>query len=84
MIYMRGDRGDFERWHELGNAGWGWADVLPYFRKSENFVGGESPLHGTGGPLAVSTQCSPPILAHAFIAAAVECGRPENQDFNGP
>jgi len=83
MVYMRGDRGDFDHWRDLGNDGWGWADVLPYFKKSEDFVEGDSPLHGQGGPLTVSRQTSPHPLALAFVDAAVACGHRRNVDFNG-
>jgi choline dehydrogenase len=83
MVYMRGDPADFEHWCELGNEGWGWKDVLPYFLKSENFVGGDSEWHGRGGPLTVSPQALPHPLSHAFVEAAVACGHPRNPDFNG-
>ena len=83
MVYMRGDRGDFERWRELGNSGWGWDDVLPYFQKSEGFITRTFRLHGGDGPLTVSPQASPHPLARAFVEAAVECGHPFNPDLNG-
>jgi hypothetical protein len=83
MVYMRGDRGDFDHWRDLGNEGWGWADVLPYFKKSEDFVEGVSIWHGRNGPLTVSAQTSPHPLALAFVDAALACGHRRNPDFNG-
>lgn len=83
MIYIRGDPRDFDHWRDLGNEGWGWSDVLPYFIKAEDQARGASSLHGVGGPLAVSDQASPSPLAHAFVDAAVACGHRRNPDFNG-
>ena len=59
QMYVRGHRSDFDGWAELGNSGWSFADVLPYFRRSEDQERGEDELHGVGGPLAVSDQRSP-------------------------
>src|SRR5882724_11594381 len=53
-IYIRGCRGDYDHWAYLGNAGWDYAGVLPYFKKSEDYWGGAGPWHGSGGPLAVT------------------------------
>ena len=83
MIYMRGQPQDYDRWAELGNDGWAFADVLPYFRKSENFEPGAGPLHGHGGELNVAAQRSPHPLSHAFIEAARQCQFAFNPDFNG-
>ncbi len=83
LIYMRGQREDYDRWRDLGNAGWGYADVLPYFRKSENQARGADDYHGTGGPLAVTDPPETHPLAEAYLAAAEECGYPRNPDFNG-
>jgi choline dehydrogenase len=83
MIYMRGDPHDYDHWRDLGNAGWGWEDVLPYFLKSEDFVEGESRWHGRGGALTVSPATAPHPLARAFVEAAAACGHPRNADFNG-
>lgn len=83
MIYIRGDRYDFDHWKALGNEGWGWSDVLPYFIKSEDQARGASALHGVGGPLKVSDQVSPHRLSLAFVEAAVACGHRRNPDFNG-
>ncbi len=56
MIYMRGQAADYDHWRQLGNPGWGWDDVLPYFRRSEDHCDGESPLHGAGGEWRVERQ----------------------------
>ena len=83
MIAMRGDPMDFDHWRNLGNPGWGWEDVLPYFKRLEDHVLGPSPLHGSGGPLTVSAQTSTNPITQAFIRAAVACGHRPNHDFNG-
>jgi choline dehydrogenase len=83
LLYIRGQREDYDRWRNLGNGGWGYADVLPYFRKSEDQQRGADEYHGTGGPLAVSDPPQPHPLADAYLAAADECGYPRNADFNG-
>ena len=83
MIAMRGDPMDFDHWCSLGNAGWGWSDVLPYFKRMEDHVLGASAHHGVGGPLAVSSQISTNPITQAFIQAAVACGHHPNHDFNG-
>lgn len=83
MIYMRGAARDFDHWRSLGNEGWGWSDVLPYFIRSENQSRGSSALHGTGGPLTVSDPDAPHRLSLAFVEAAVACGHRRNPDFNG-
>src|SRR6266702_8679254 len=54
MIYTRGDRTDYDRWRDLGNEGWGYEDILPYFKKSETWSGGETDVHGGSGPLKTS------------------------------
>jgi choline dehydrogenase len=82
MIYMRGQAQDYERWRQLGNLGWGWEDVLPLFRKSENYYGPEGPFHSTSGELRVERQrLSWPIL-DAVREAAEELGVPQVDDFN--
>lgn len=83
MIYMRGDSRDYDHWRDLGNMGWGWSDVLPYFLKSQDQQRGASALHGVDGPLAVSDQVSPNRVSRAFVDAAVACGHRRNPDFNG-
>ncbi len=82
QVYLRGDRADYDRWAELGNPGWDYDTVLPYFRKSEDRRGDPSPFHGRGGPLPVADLRDPNVLTHAFVAAAVECGIPHRHDFN--
>jgi len=83
LIYIRGQAEDFDHWRQLGNAGWSFEDVLPYFRKSEDNERGADELHGAGGPLGVSDIRDHHPLAAAFIEAAVQCGYPRNDDFNG-
>ena len=84
LLYIRGQHEDFDHWRQLGNTGWAFADVLPYFRRAEDQQRGADDLHGSGGPLAVSDVCEPHPLCEAFIAAAQQCGVPRNDDFNGP
>ena len=83
LIYIRGQREDFDDWKNLGNPGWGFDDVLPYFKKSEDQERGADEWHGTGGPLTVSDVKDTHPLAEAFIAAGVAAGIPRNDDFNG-
>lgn len=83
MIVIRGDPHDFDHWRDLGNPGWGWRDVLPYFIRSEDHVLGASARHGAGGPLAVTAQTAPNPISQAFVDAAVACGHRRNLDFNG-
>lgn len=83
LLYVRGQREDYDRWRQLGNAGWGYDDVLPYFRKAEDQARGPDDYHGVGGPLPVSDSRCPDPLSEAFITAAHETGIPINKDFNG-
>jgi choline dehydrogenase len=83
LIYIRGQRQDFDLWRQMGNTGWSYDDVLPYFRKAENQEDGASRYHGAGGPLCVSNLRTDHPLHDAFIAAAQEAGYPYNRDFNG-
>lgn len=83
MIYARGHASDYDAWAADGNPGWGWADVLPYFKRAEHNERGADAWHGTGGPLNVKDLTSPnPFGAH-FVAAGREAGFPVNPDFNG-
>ena len=84
MLYIRGHRADYDEWNKMGCSGWSFADVLPYFKRSENNQRGASDLHGTGGPLQVGEQQSPRPISNAFVEAAIESGIPRNDDFNGP
>ncbi|MBR0830421.1 choline dehydrogenase [Bradyrhizobium manausense] len=83
LLYVRGQHEDYDRWRQLGNVGWGYDDVLPYFKKAENQARGASEYHGAGGPLPVSDMILTDPLSKAFIDAAVETGVPFNPDFNG-
>jgi choline dehydrogenase len=83
LIYIRGQAEDFNVWRQLGNTGWSFEEVLPYFRKSEDNERGADQFHGIGGPLAISDLCDRHPLAEAFVEAAVQCGHPRNDDFNG-
>ena len=83
LLYVRGQREDYDRWAALGNRGWGYADVLPYFKQSEDQERGADAYHGVGGPLKVSDlRLRRPIADH-FIAAAQQIGIPLNPDYNG-
>jgi len=84
LLYIRGQAEDFNHWRQLGNAGWSFTDVLPYFRRAEDQERGEDELHGVGGPLAVRDVSEPHPLCEAFIAACEEAGIPRTDDFNGP
>jgi choline dehydrogenase len=81
MIYARGERHDYDRWRALGNIGWGYDDVLPYFRKSEDNERGADACHGAGGPMAVS-DTPRHELAEAFFGAAEQAGYARTMDFN--
>ncbi|WP_428827931.1 GMC family oxidoreductase [Azonexus sp. IMCC34842] len=82
LLYIRGQARDYDEWRDLGNAGWGWDDVLPYFRRAEDQARGADQFHGAGGPLGVSDPSVRHPLSEAFIAAAGEAGFPARDDFN--
>ncbi len=84
LVYIRGQAADYDHWRQLGNVGWAWDDVLPYFKRSEDQVRGADDLHGVGGPLAVQDLRMEHPICEAFVAAAQEIGIPLNKDFNGP
>ena len=84
LVYIRGQREDYDHWRQLGNEGWSFDDVLPYFRKSEDQERGADAYHGAGGPLAVSDRKTPHPLCDAFIESAAALGYPRTDDFNGP
>jgi choline dehydrogenase len=83
LLYIRGQAEDFDHWRQLGNAGWSYADVLPYFKKAEDQERGADDFHGVGGPLAVSDVCEPHPVCEAFLEAVEQAGLPRNADFNG-
>jgi choline dehydrogenase len=83
MAYIRGNANDFDQWRDMGNVGWGYTDVLPYFKKAECQQRGASMYHGASGPLHVSDPRSPNVLSRTFIAAGKEIGLAHNDDFNG-
>ena len=83
QIYIRGQAEDFNHWRQLGNVGWSFDDVLPYFLKAEDNERGADEFHGAGGPLAVSDLRDRHPLAQAYVEAALQCGHPRNDDFNG-
>ena len=82
MVYIRGQHQDYDAWLSLGNKGWGWDDVLPYFRKSETNQFGVSHWHGGKGPLAVSSMQAHPICQY-YLEAGRQLGEQINPDFNG-
>ncbi len=83
MIYMRGHRDNYDVWRDAGNAGWGYADVLPYFKRSENNSRGADAYHAVGGPLDVTDVAVNPMSELLVQAAATALGVRENRDFNG-
>ena len=83
MLYVRGHRLDYDGWAQLGNRGWSYDDVLPYFKKSENRENNTSEFHGVGGPLNVADMRERNELLDAVIEAAEEAGYPRNEDYNG-
>ena len=83
MIYIRGNRLDYDQWRDLGNDGWGYDGVLPYFRKSENNERLADEYHGTGGPMNVTEQVAHNPISKGFVRAAQSIGIPFSHDFNG-
>nr|WP_294514256.1 choline dehydrogenase [uncultured Rhodopila sp.] len=83
MIYMRGNAADYDQWRQLGNEGWDYDSVLPYFRKAEDNERGADAYHGAGGPLRVSNQPYEWEIAKALLEACQQAGIPFNPDFNG-
>lgn len=85
MVYVRGQARDYDLWEEAGCEGWGYRDLLPYFRKLESYQGGADQWRGAEGPITVhdiDTQAHP--LSHAYVKAAEKAGHNRNPDFNGP
>jgi choline dehydrogenase-like flavoprotein len=83
MIYIRGNRVDYDDWAAEGCEGWSYVEVLPYFKRAEDNERGEDAYHGVGGPLAVSDSRSMSPLVDAMLEAAVQAGHPLNPDLNG-
>jgi len=83
MIYMRGHSSDYDGWRQMGAAGWGYADVLPYFRRMESSWRGAGRYHGDGGPLAVTPVTGSHLLSEPIRRAAVAAGFPESDDLSG-
>ena len=82
LLYIRGQSRDYDYWRQLGNVGWSWEDVLPYFKKSEDNQRGENVFHGKGGPLSVEDMRVKMKVLDTFIDAAEEFGFPRQPDFN--
>ena len=82
MLYIRGQAQDYDGWRDAGNAGWGWDDVLPYFKKMEDHQNGESDFHGVGGPIAVTDTLPSNDSSYKFLAAAAATGIPHIPDLN--
>jgi choline dehydrogenase len=82
MIYVRGQPEDFDHWGQLGNRGWTWDDVLPFFRKAENWEGKEDAVHGKGGPLFTSHGRDKPLLCRAAVEAGRQLGLEYREDVN--
>ena len=85
LVVSRGNAGDYDHWAQLGNQGWSYADCLPYFKKLEDFPGGDPAYRGTGGPIGVTLnpppeQMSP--IARAWIEGGLQAGFPFNKDVN--
>jgi choline dehydrogenase len=84
LLYVRGQSHDFDVWRQLGNAGWSFADVLPYFKRAEGQERGPDELHGADGPLGVSDLRMTNPVCEAFVKSCVAQGIPFTRDFNGP
>ena len=82
LLYVRGQPQDFDHWRRLGNAGWSWSDVLPYFRRAENWEGGAADERGVGGPLNVSENNVNREIIDAWVEAATAAGYRRTFDYN--
>ncbi|MFC7060103.1 GMC family oxidoreductase [Halovenus salina] len=82
MIYIRGHPSDYDGWAKLGNDGWGYDDIVPYFKRAEHFEPGDGEYHGEGGPLNVAEQVEPHPVSEALVEAMAEVGIDHNPDFN--
>ena len=83
MMYVRGNPHDYDRWRSIGNPGWGYQEVLPYFKKSEHSSRGASEFHGVDGELSVTDLTTPAVVSQRFVDACVSTGYHDNPDFNG-
>ncbi|HSF92165.1 MAG TPA: GMC family oxidoreductase N-terminal domain-containing protein, partial [Paracoccaceae bacterium] len=83
LLYVRGQAQDYDRWRQMGNAGWGWDDVLPLFKRAENNERGADEYHGNEGPLSVSNMRIQRPITDAWVAAAQAAGYKFNPDYNG-
>tara|TARA_R110000787_G_scaffold32370_1_gene85564 strand:- start:5839 stop:7473 length:1635 start_codon:yes stop_codon:yes gene_type:complete len=83
MVYIRGHAGDYDQWGQMGLKGWSYADVLPYFKRSEAYEGGDNAFHGGAGPLRVSESPMSSPIYRAFIQAGEQAGYKLTDDFNG-
>ena len=84
MIYVRGEPREFDHWRGLGNTGWGYDDLLPYFKRMESFAGGDANLRGRNGPIGVTSLANDPQpLGTAFVEACQQAGIPKAADYNG-
>jgi choline dehydrogenase-like flavoprotein len=84
MVYIRGNRADYDEWAAQGCTGWGYDDLLQYFKRAEDNERGANDFHGSGGPLPVSDGRARSATCAAFLEAAEAFGLPANADFNGP
>ena len=82
LLYVRGQPQDFDHWRQLGNAGWSWSDVLPYFRRAENWEGAAADERGIGGPLNVSESNLDREIIDAWVEAATAAGYRRTLDYN--
>ena len=82
MLYLRGQAADYDGWRQMGNPGWGWDDVLPYFKRSEDYVDGPSEMHGAGGEWRVDNQRLHWEVLDHWRDAAAAAGLPRTEDFN--
>lgn len=83
MAYVRGNRADYDDWAAMGNKGWSYDELLPYFKRSETHAQFGEPFHGTEGPMSVTQSRQPGLLAPVFLEACEQCGIPYNEDYNG-
>ena len=84
MLYVRGNAWDYDHWRQLGNQGWSYEDVLPFFKKAENNERGADEFHGTGGPLNVADQTDPAKISEAFVKAAEQAGHKRSPTSTAP